>query len=330
MKQTSFSDVEFAGKKKVTRRERFLAEIDAATPWPALVAALLPYYPKGDGRGRPPIGLERMLRMYIAQQCLGLSDEGTEDAVYDIQSVRNFVGIDLTQDSAPDATTLLKFRRMLEENELTRRVFDEIKGHLANKGLTMREGTIVDATLIAAPPSTKNRSGERDPEMHQSKKGNDWHFGMKAHVGVDMATGLVHTVVGTAGNVSDVTQAHALLHGGEKVALGDAGYQGVAKREENAGNDVVWHTAMRPGKRKTLKKNGIGRAIEKLEKTKASVRAKVEHCFHVLKCLFKHRKTRYRGLAKNNAQLFTLFGLANLVLARRYLGSTDTQVAPAV
>lgn len=330
MKQTSFSDVEFASKKKLTRRERFLAEIEAATPWPALVAALLPYYPKGDGRGRPPIGLERMLRMYIAQQCLGLSDEGIEDAIYDIQSVRNFVGIDLTHDSAPDATTLLKFRRLLEENELTRRVFDEIKGHLANKGLTMREGTIVDATLIAAPPSTKNRDGERDPEMHQSKKGNDWYFGMKAHVGVDMATGLVHTVVGTAGNVSDVTQAHALLHGGEKVALGDAGYQGVAKREENAGKDVVWHTAMRPGKRKTLKKNMIGRAIEKLEKTKASVRAKVEHCFHVVKCLFKHRKTRYRGLAKNNAQLFTLFGLANLVLARRYLGSVHTQVAPAV
>ena len=330
MKQTSFSDAEFASKKKLTRRERFLAEIDAATPWPVLVAALLPYYPKGDGRGRPPIGLERMLRMYIAQQCLGLSDEGIEDAIYDSQSIRGFVGIDLTHDSAPDATTLLKFRRLLEANNLTRRVFDEIKGHLANKGLVMREGTIVDATLIAAPPSTKNRDGERDPEMHQSKKGNDWHFGMKAHVGVDMATGLIHTVVGTAGNVADVTQAHALLHGGEKVALGDAGYQGVAKREENADQAVVWHTAMRPGKRKTLKKNKIGREIEKLEKTKASVRAKVEHCFHVVKCLFKHRKTRYRGLAKNSAQLFTLFGLANLVLARRYLGSAHTQVASAV
>jgi len=268
--------------------------------------------------------------MYCLQQWYGLADEALEDALYDSQALRDFVGVDLSRESVPDATTLLKFRRMLEENELTRRVFDEIKGHLANKGLTMREGTIVDATLIAAPPSTKNRSGERDPEMHQSKKGNDWHFGMKAHVGVDMATGLVHTVVGTAGNVSDVTQAHALLHGREKVALGDAGYQGVAKREENAGNDVVWHTAMRPGKRKTLKKNKIGRAIEKLEKTKASVRAKVEHCFHVVKCLFKHRKTRYRGLAKNNAQLFTLFGLANLVLARRYLGSAHTQVAPAV
>jgi IS5 family transposase len=329
MKQTSFSEVEFSGKKKLTRRERFLAAIESATPWSALVAALLPYYPKGDGRGRPPIGLERMLRMYIAQQCLGLSDEGIEDAIYDIQSVRSFVGIDLSHESAPDATTLLKFRRLLEDNELTRRVFDEIKVHLANKGLTMREGTIVDATLIAAPPSTKNRDGERDPEMHQSKKGNDWHFGMKAHVGVDMATGLIHTVVGTAGNVADVTQAQALLHGGEKVVLGDAGYQGVAKREENVGKDIVWHTAMRPGKRKTLKKSPLDRAIERLEQTKASVRAKVEHCFHVVKCLFKHRKTRYRGLQKNNAQLFTLFGLANLVLARRYLGSTHTQVASA-
>ena len=329
MKQTSFSDIEFAHKKKQTRRERFLSEIEAATPWPALVAALLPYYPKGDGRGRPPIGIERMLRMYIAQQCLGLSDEGIEDAIYDIVSVRNFVGVDLTHDSAPDATTLLKFRRLLEENELTRRVFDEIKAHLASKGLTMREGTIVDATLIASPPSTKNKEGERDPEMHQSKKGNDWHFGMKAHVGVDMATGLVHTVVGTAGNVSDVAQAHALLHGGESVVLGDAGYQGVAKRAENADKEIDWHTAMRPSLRKALKKNPLGRAKEKLEQVKASVRAKVEHCFHVVKCLFKHRKTRYRGLAKNNAQLFTLFGLANLVLARRYLGSMHAQIASA-
>jgi len=328
MKQTSFSDAEFASKKKLTRRERFLAEIEAATPWAALVAALLPYYPKGDGRGRPPMGLERMLRMYIAQQCFGLSDEGIEDAIYDSQSIRGFVGIDLTHESAPDATTLLKFRRLLEKHNLTRRIFDEINVHLAGKGLVMREGTIVDATLIAAPPSTKNRDKERDPEMHQSKKGNDWHFGMKAHVGVDMATGLVHSVVGTAGNVADVVQTHALLHGGEKAVLGDAGYQGVGKRAENADKAIDWHVAMRPSVRKTLKKNPLGRAKEKLEKAKASVRAKVEHCFHVVKCLFKHRKTRYRGLAKNNAQLFTLFGFANLVLARRFLGKAHTQVAP--
>jgi len=327
MKQTSFSDAEFASKKRLTRRERFLAEIEAATPWAALVAVLLPYYPKGDGRGRPPMGLERMLRMYIAQQCFGLSDEGIEDAIYDSQSIRGFVGVDLTHESAPDATTLLKFRRLLEKHNLTRRIFDEINVHLASKGLVMREGTIVDATLIAAPPSTKNRDKERDPEMHQSKKGNDWHFGMKAHVGVDMATGLVHSVVGTAGNVADVTQAHALLHGGEKTVLGDAGYQGVGKRAENADRQIDWHVAMRPSVRKTLKKNPLGRAKEKLEKAKASVRAKVEHCFHVVKCLFKHRKTRYRGLAKNNAQMFTLFGFANLVLARRVLGTTHAQVA---
>jgi IS5 family transposase len=327
MKQSSFSDAEFAHKKRQTRRDRFLAEIEAVTPWAALVAALLPYYPKGDGRGRPPVGLERMLRMYIAQQCFGLSDEGIEDAIYDSQAIRGFVGIDLTHESAPDATTLLKFRRLLEKHNLTRRIFDEINGHLAGKGLVMREGTIVDATLIAAPPSTKNRDKERDPEMHQSKKGNDWHFGMKAHVGVDMATGLVHSVVGTAGNVADVSQTHALLHGAEKAVLGDAGYQGVGKRPENADKAIDWHTAMRPSVRKALKKNPLGRAKEKLEQTKASVRAKVEHCFHVVKCLFKHRKTRYRGLAKNNAQLFTLFGFANLVLARRFLGRMHTQVA---
>ena len=259
MKQTSFSDAEFASKKKLTRRERFLDEIEAATPWPALVAALLPYYPKGDGRGRLPMGLERMLRMYVALQCSGLSDEGIEDAIYDSQSIRGFVGIDLTHESAPDATTLLKFRRLLEKRNLTRRIFDEINVHLASKGLVMREGSIVDATLIAAPPSTKNRDKERDPEMHQSKKGNDWHFGMKAHVGVDMATGLVHSVVGTAGNVADVVQTHALLHGSEKAVLGDAGYQGVGKRPENADKAIDWHVAMRPSVRKTLKKNPLGR-----------------------------------------------------------------------
>jgi IS5 family transposase len=325
--QSSFSDAEYASKKKLTRRDRFLAEIEAATPWPALVAVLLPYYPKGDGRGRPPIGLERMLRMYIAQQCFGLSDEGVEDAIYDSQAIRGFVGIDLTHESAPDATTLLKFRRLLEKHKLTERIFNEINAHLASKGLMMREGTIVDATLIAAPPSTKNKDGKRDPEMHQSKKGNDWHFGMKAHIGVDAASGLVHTVVGTAGNVADVTQAHALLHGDEIAALGDAGYQGVDKRPENLSKTVAWHVAMKRSKRKALPNNKLGRMREKLEHLKASVRAKVEHPFHVIKNLFRHRKTRYRGLAKNTAQLFTLFGFANLVLAGRRFTITETRRA---
>jgi len=176
----SFSDAEYASKKKLTRRDRFLAEIEAVTPWSALIAVIEPVYPKGDGRGRPPIGVGRMLRMYVVQQCFGLSDKGIEDAIYDSQSIRNFVGIDLNRESAPDATTLLKFRRLLEKYNLTRRIFDEINTHLASKGLMMREGTIVDATLIAAPPSTKNRDEKRDPEMHQSKKGKTWHFGMKA------------------------------------------------------------------------------------------------------------------------------------------------------
>ena len=222
--QKSFSDLEYAAKKKRTRRDCFLAEIDNVTPWSKLHKLIEPFYPKVEGAGRPPIGVARMLRMYVAQQCFGLSDQGIKDAIYDTQSIRAFVGIDLGRESAPDATTLLNSRHPLEANGLTRQIFETINGHLAEKGLMMREGTIVDATLIAAPPSTKNKDGKRDPEMHQSKKGTDFHFGMKAHVGVDAASGLVHTVIGTAGNVADVTQAHALLHGAETAALGDSGY----------------------------------------------------------------------------------------------------------
>ncbi|MES7349200.1 IS5 family transposase [Cutibacterium acnes] len=316
--QTSFAELEYISKKKQTRRERFLAQIEAATPWAQLVAVIEPHYPKGN-RGRPPIGLERMLRMYIAQNCFGLSDEGIEDALYDSQAIRRFVGIDLGREAAPDATTLLKFRRLLEENNLTAAIFEAINAHLAKRGLLMRQGTIVDATLIAAPSSTKNSTGERDPEMHQTKKGNQWHFGMKAHVGVDADSGLVHTVVGTAANVNDVTQAHHLLHGKETDVFGDAGYQGADKREENQGKQLSWHIAMRPGKRKALPETPWGVVMDKLEQVKARIRAKGEHAFHVIKNLFHHRKTRYRGLEKNTKQLYTLFGLANLVLARRWL-----------
>ena len=197
--QKSFSDLEYANKKKLTRRDRFLAEIDTATPWGKLHQEIEPFYPKVKGAGRAPIGLARMLRMNVAQQCFGLSDEGIEDAIYNSQAIRGFVGIDLNRESAHDATTLLKFRHLLEANGLTKKIVDTINGHLAEKVLMMREGTIVDATLIAAPPSTKNKDGERNLEMHQSKEGNDWHFGMKVHVGLGAASGLVHTVIGTAG-----------------------------------------------------------------------------------------------------------------------------------
>ena len=258
-----------------------------------------------------------MLRMYVAQQCFGLSDEGIEDAIYDSAAIREFVGVDPNWGAAPDATTLAKFRHLPEAHDLTRRIFETINAHLAAQGLMMREGTIVDATLIAAPPSTKNQDKQRDPEMHQSKKGNDWHFGMKAHIGVDAASGLVHTLIGIAGNVADITQAHALLHGDEIAVLADAGYQGVDKRRENQNNTVHWRVAMKRSKREALPNTKLGRMRAKLEILKASVQAKVEHPFHVIKNLFHRRKTRYRGLAKNTAQLFTLFGLANLVLAGR-------------
>jgi IS5 family transposase len=327
--QTTFSELEYAGKKKRTRRDRFLADIEAVTPWADLVAVIEPFYPKGEGRGRPPIGVLRMLRMYIAQHCFGLSDEGVEDAIYDSQAIRRFVGIDLAREAAPDATTLLKFRRLLEEKELTASIFTAINAHLAEKGLLMRAGTIVDATLIAAPPSTKNRDGKRDPDMHQAKKGNQWHFGMKAHIGVDAESGLTHTVIGTAANVNDVTQAQGLLHGEETDVFGDAGYQGVEKRAENQDVPVAWHVAMRPGKRKALTRSALDELQAWVEQAKASIRAKVEHPFHVVKNLFHHRKTRYRGLDKNTKQLFTLFGLANLVLARKWLLAPDAQVASA-
>ncbi len=324
--QTSFSELEYAAKKKVTRRDRFLGEIDAITPWSVLAAEIEPFYPKSEGRGRPPIGLERMLRMYVAQQCFGFSDEGAEDAIYDSQAIRGFVGIDLNCESAPDATTLLKFRRLLEQHKLTERVFTAINAHLILKGLMLKEGTVVDATIIAAPSSTKNQSGERDPEMHQTKKGNQWYFGMKAHIGVDADTGVTHTLVTTPANTHDVTQAHALLHGEEKIAFGDAGYQGVEKREENL-HPIEWEVAMRPGKRKALPDTPLGRINEQIEKLKASVRAKVEHPFHIVKNIFGMKKVRYKGLAKNTAQLFTLFGLANLLIAKRRLFALNTQGA---
>jgi IS5 family transposase len=322
--QKSFSDLEYAAKRKTTRRERLLSELEAITPWAELLAALAPHYPKGEGRGRPPIGLERMLRMYIVQQTLGLSDEGIEDALYDSHAIRDFVGIDLGREAAPDATTLLKFRHRLEAKELTAQVFGTIKAHLAAKGLLLREGTVVDATIIAAPSSTKNEEGKRDPEMHQTKKGNLWHFGMKAHIGVDAESGLVHTVVGTAANVNDVTQAQALLHGDETEAFGDAGYQGADKRLEAEGK-VRWNVAMRPGKRKTLPDTPLGQLMNEIERAKASIRAKVEHPFHIIKNRFGLKKLRYRGLEKNTAQLYTLFGLANLFIAKRRLFALHAQ-----
>ena len=318
--QMSFAQNEYAGKKKVTRRERFLGEMERVVPWARLCAVIEPHYPQGL-RGRPPIGIERMLRIYFLQQWYALADEALEDALYDSQALRTFAGIDLSVEAVPDATTLLKFRHLLEAHDLTRQIFGEVNALLSERQLLMREGTIVDATIIAAPSSTKNARKERDPEMHQTKKGNQWHFGMKAHIGVDAQSGLVHSVSGTAAHVADIAQTHALLHGAEKQAYADAGYLGVEKREEVATGspDVEWHVAAKRGKVKAMAEGLLKELTVRLERVKAQVRALVEHPFHILKNLFRHRKTRYRGLAKNTAQLHSLFALANLFIARRPL-----------
>jgi len=316
-RQGSFSQAEYAGKKKRTRRDKFLAEMEMVVPWTRLVDRLAPLYPKGE-RGRPPIGLERMLRLYFLQQWYGLADEALEDALYDSQALRGFAGIELNCDPVPDATTVLHFRHWLEKHELTKSLFDEVSALLAERGLLMRQGTIVDATIIAAPSSTKNKEKARDPEMHQTKKGNQWYFGMKAHLGVDAASRLVHTLIGTAANEADINQMAALLHGEEKAVFADAGYTGVAKRPELADRALSWNIAIKRHIIKALPSPLRDLAAAE-EKAKAQVRAWVEHPFHIIKDRFHYRKVRYRGLRKNTAQLYSLFALANLVIAKKPL-----------
>jgi IS5 family transposase len=337
MKQISFASAEHQGKKRVTKREQFLSEMEHVVPWSRLLAALEPHYPKGR-RGRPPIGLERMLRLYFVQQWYGLSDEGLEDAVSDSAAIRAFVGVDLGHEAAPDATTVLKFRRLLEEHKLTAVLFEEINAHLRERGLMMREGTMVDATIINAPTSTKNRDKARDPEMHQTKKGNQWYHGLKAHIGADAQSGLVHSTHYTAANESDVARTHEVLHGQEEHVFLDAGYTGVEKREEIVQaqargaikTDVQWSVAMKRSKLKGMAEGSLKQLTQALEKIKAQIRARVEHPFHVMKNLFKHKKARYRGLAKNGAHCDTLFALANLVIAKKaLLRSMDNSVCKA-
>ena len=318
--QPGFSELEFAGKRKQTRREKFLASMEEVVPWDELIAALNPYYPDGK-RGRPPIGLERMLRLYFLQQWYGLADEALEDAVYDSQAMRAFLGIHLSRDPVPDATTLLKFRRLLEKNDLCATIFATINAHLEEQGMLLREGTLVDATIINAPSSTKNKDKSRDPEMHQTKKGNQWYFGMKAHIGADRDSGMVHTVISTAANIADISQTADLLHGSETQVHADAGYVGVQKREEVQKEDpagrIDWQVARKRAAIKKLEEGPEKDRLKAEEKAKSSVRAFVEHPFHLLKNIFKYRKTRYRGLDKNHHQLQVLFGLGNLVLASR-------------
>lgn len=309
---------------KRTRKREFLAEMERVVPWAALVALITPYAPEGR-RGRPPFPVETMLRIHFMQQWFTLSDPAMEEALHDVPLFREFAGLNWDA-PLPDETTILRFRRLLEEHKLAPRILALVNELLGAKGLLLRAGTVVDATLIAAPSSTKNASGERDPQMKQSKKGNQWYFGMKAHIGVDADSGLVHTVRGTSGNVGDVLEANSLLHGQETDAFGDAGYQGVDKRPD-AKPTVCWHVALRPGLRRALDKDRpLEALIDQLERTKASIRAKVEHPFRVLKQQFGYVKVRYRGLKKNTAQIVTMFALGNLWMARHQLLTCMGQV----
>ncbi len=316
--QTSFAHAEFAAKKKTTRREKFLTRMEEAIPWTKLLAVIEPPYPKGQ-RGRPPIGLERMLRVYFLQQWYALADEALEDALYDSQALQRFARIDLAAEGVPDATPRLNFRHLLEAHDLCQGLFTALNADLAARGLLLREGTRGDATLLAAPPSTKNQQRERDPERHQTQKGNPWSFGMKAHLGADRDSQRVHTVVGTAAKVADLTKTAELLHGQETQVHADAGSIGVEKRAEIVAlaRKIDWQMAGKRSVIRALAEGGEKEALQAVEQAKAAVRAFVEHPFPIVKNLFGHRKVRYRGLAKNGPQLYTLFGLANVGIGAR-------------
>lgn len=310
MDQISFADAEYCHKKRKTRREQFLERMDTLIPWARLEKRIARFYPKGKN-GRPPYPLATMLRVHCMQLFYNLSDPAMEDALYEIESMRRFAGLRLER--IPDETTILNFRHFLEQHGLGQKVFKEINQHLASQGLMLKEGTIVDATILSAPSSTRNRSGQRDPEMHQTRKGNQWYFGMKLHIGVDDQLGLIHSIDTTAAHQHDIVSTDKLLHGKEQRVWGDAGYQGVHKRDEHKERKVSWRIAMRPGKRKAL---ADGSVEQQLERLKAQVRSKVEHPFKTIKRCFGYTKVRYRGLHKNTQRLYVLAGFSNLLMSQ--------------
>ncbi len=316
MKQSSLMQPQ---SSKRTRKREFLESMERVVPWTDLVALVEPHLPEAGRRGQQPFAAETMLRIHFMQQWFNLSDPAMEEALHDVPVFRDFAGLSNWGDAVPSETSILRFRHRLEQHKLAGQILEVVNDLLTARGLLLRAGTVVDATLIAAPSATKNKEGARDPEMHQSKKGQQYYFGMKAHIGVDADSGLVHTVRGTAGNVGDVLEANSLLHGQEVDAFGDAGYQGVHKRAD-AKACVQWHVAMKPGKRRALDKDHpVQGLLHQLEKLKASIRAKVEHPFRVIKRQFGHVKVRYRGLKKNTEHLRTLFALSNLWMVRHRL-----------
>jgi IS5 family transposase len=313
LKQQSFSSLEQSHKKKRTKREIFLGEMDVVVPWARLEALIAPHYTK-PRKGRPQMPLVVMLRIYFLQQWYGLSDPGVEEALYDMHSMRDFTGLNLAHDAIPDETTILNFRHLLEAHNLTEAVFGAVSEYLEEQSLLMRGGTIMDATLIAASPSTKNKSAKRDPDMSQTKKGNQWYFGMKAHIGVDAKSGLVHTVKTTTAKVHDARMTDDLIRSDDAVIFGDKGYVSDKRKRVARADGVLWAVKDKRKRGRTLSSSQ-----KKRNRKHGTVRAKVEHVFRVIKCQFGYRKARYRGLAKNAAQMFSLMALANLYLVRQCL-----------
>jgi IS5 family transposase len=313
MKQTTFASAGFNKYAKTTRRAVFLREMNQVVPWSRLCKLIEPHYPK-VGNGRAPIGLERMLRIYFLQQWFNLSDPAVEESLYESVSMREFVGIDLGLEPVPDETTVCKFRHLLERHDLGHRLFEDVGRHLQSKGMKVSGGTIVDATIIAAPSSTKNASGERDPEMHQTKKGNQWHFGMKGHIGVDSKTKLIHSAVVTPANVHDSQPLPQLLHGAETRVWGDSAYIGQKEAIRTAAPSARDFT-----NRRATRSHALTEADRMTNRRKSSVRAKVEHAFGVIKRIFGFAKVRYRGMMKNANRFFVTCALANLFMVRRDL-----------
>ncbi|MFZ6731778.1 IS5 family transposase [Undibacterium sp. Ji42W] len=313
MRQTTFAQGSFERYAKTTKRAVFLSEMNQAVPWSMLCELVEPHYPKA-GNGRPPVGVERMLRIYFLRQWFNLSDPAVEEALYESVSMRSFVGIDLGSEPVPDETTVCKFRHLLERHALGKRIFEEVGRHLQERGMKVSGGTIVDATIIAAPSSTKNKEGERDPEMRQTKKGNQWHFGMKGHIGVDSKTKLIHSVVATGANVHDSQVLPDLLHGQETRYWGDSAYLGQKQAARSKAPKVKDFTNCR-----ATRSHALTDAERLTNRRKSSIRAKVEHAFGIIKRVFGFAKVRYRGLQKNAHRLFVTCALANLFMVRRRL-----------
>ena len=320
MKQQTFSDIEYSKRKRKTKREEFLEPTDAMIPWEYWVSIIKPCSPSGKS-GRPPKNVETMLRMYLMQNWFNLSDEGIEDAIYDSYAMRSFIHLDFLTEQVLDATTLLHFRHLIEENNIGEKIFDDVKSRLEKAGLMMHDGTIVDATIIAAPGPTKNREGKRDPEMHQTKKGNQWYHGMKVHSGMDAGSGYVHFITGTAANVHDIEETGKLLCEDDEVAYGDSGYSGIEKRDgiknDEHFSEIEFRINQRPSRIKVPDTyQGINWDKE-IENRKFSTRCKVEHPFLIVKRQFGYAKVIYRGIAKNMNRFHILFASANLVMCAR-------------